>query len=85
MVHQVVPYFMDYCTPRMYTFRARGTILHKNKLLKVGFPIPSQNVLIMHIEKISQNVDTPLIHLIRISFRSSHIDDNIITKRTSVP
>ena len=29
-----------------------GTILHKKiKLLKVGFPIPSKNVLIVHIEK----------------------------------
>ena len=57
----------------------------KNKLLKVRFPIPSKNVVVVHIEKRSKNVDTPLIHLIHISFRCSHMDDNIITKRTPVP
>ena len=40
----------------------------KIKLLKVRFLIPSKNVLIVHIEKRSKNVDTTLIHLVHISF-----------------
>ena len=54
----LLPYFTDHCTPGMYTFTAGGGVQYyvkKIKLLKIRFPIPSKNVLIVHIEKKIEN------------------------------